>query len=464
LSPQGLPAHRLALKVGQPIILIRNLDQAVGLANGTRLVVTHLTPSVVFAEIITGPRDNIGKVVAIPRLDMSTSGDPDMPFRFKRRQFPVRQAFAITINKSQGQSLERVGVWLKQAVFAHGQLYVALSRCGSRGGVRIALCPSAVLRTDASGAYVTNVVYYEVLGLPPPGTAMLCDVSEVDDADLAAAGDVIEAMMAAGGSFEGNSQLLADAAAVAESIQAAATAGVATASAAAMMSAASTASATSATSATATGRRSRGRGRARGSTRAAAAGSSGGNAVQAGTAGSSGPAAATSAVQAGTTASMSAAAGSSGGNAVQGGTGSSGPAAATSAVQAGTTASAAARATSHGATFICGAPIQQLHALSWFCVPLIRAALGLPDNAHNVLRAAAGAARWDSWVAAYAQDFRQRGVLAAHVPFDTTGYVGPQYQEDLLFPIVFGLPSGQSNVDCHMAFDMFTWAVQNNVR
>jgi hypothetical protein len=132
-------------------------------------------------------------------LSMSTSGDPDMPFRFKRRQFPVRQAFAITINKSQGQSLERVGVWLKQAVFAHGQLYVALSRCGSRGGVRIALCPSAVLRTDASGAYVTNVVYYEVLGLPPPGTAMLCDVSEVDDADLAAAGDVIEAMMAAGG-------------------------------------------------------------------------------------------------------------------------------------------------------------------------------------------------------------------------------------------------------------------------
>ena len=57
----------------------------------------------------------------------------------RRYQFPVRHAWAMTINKSQGQTFaQKVGVFLPQPVFAHGQLYVALSRASGFAGVRVA--------------------------------------------------------------------------------------------------------------------------------------------------------------------------------------------------------------------------------------------------------------------------------------------------------------------------------------
>ncbi len=55
----------------------------------------------------------------------------DMPFEFKRLQFPVRLAFAMSINKAQGQSLKVAGISLETPCFSHGQLYVACSRVGA---------------------------------------------------------------------------------------------------------------------------------------------------------------------------------------------------------------------------------------------------------------------------------------------------------------------------------------------
>ncbi|XP_063921237.1 uncharacterized protein LOC135136038 [Zophobas morio] len=55
----------------------------------------------------------------------------DLPFTFKRLQFPVRLAFAMTINKAQGQSLRVAGLNLGSPCFSHGQLYVACSRVGT---------------------------------------------------------------------------------------------------------------------------------------------------------------------------------------------------------------------------------------------------------------------------------------------------------------------------------------------
>lgn len=69
-----------------------------------------------------------GEKVLIPRIPMINN---DMTFEFKRLQFPVRLAFAMTINKAQGQTLKVAGLDLEKPCFSHGQLYVACSRVGS---------------------------------------------------------------------------------------------------------------------------------------------------------------------------------------------------------------------------------------------------------------------------------------------------------------------------------------------
>ena len=68
------------------------------------------------ASIIGGSFD--GTEVVIPRIIMLSSDDT-LPFVLRRRQFPVRLCFAMTINKSQSQTYGRVGLFLKDACFSH---------------------------------------------------------------------------------------------------------------------------------------------------------------------------------------------------------------------------------------------------------------------------------------------------------------------------------------------------------
>jgi ATP-dependent exoDNAse (exonuclease V) alpha subunit len=152
--PASLPPSRLRLKVGAPIILLRNLSPKNGMCNGTRLCVTRLGRRYIQARILGGDFD--GQERLIPRIQLQSSPDEHV-FIVRRIQFPVRLYFAMTINKSQGQSFDVVGVDLRHSVFSHGQLYVALSRTTDVNNL-IVLLPE-----NGQEERVLNIVYPEAL-------------------------------------------------------------------------------------------------------------------------------------------------------------------------------------------------------------------------------------------------------------------------------------------------------------
>jgi ATP-dependent DNA helicase PIF1 len=118
ITPNGLSPHELKIMINCSLILLCNLDPRSGLCNGTCLFVRAVDKHILDAEIVNGT--HAGDRVFIPRILLYLSEDLSLPFKFKRKQFPVRLSFAMTINKAHGQALPIVGVYLPEPVFSHG--------------------------------------------------------------------------------------------------------------------------------------------------------------------------------------------------------------------------------------------------------------------------------------------------------------------------------------------------------
>ena len=170
LRSSSMPPHILILKPGCPIKLMRNLDPANGHCNGSRYVVKALSKKIITAELAVGPHK--GNILHIPRIVFQPD-DRNIPVEFQRRQFPVRPSFAITSNACQGQTSKMNGLYLKNDLFAHGQLYVALSRVGHPNRIKV-FKPVAEPQPkdkkdkknktpDDSHLFMKNVVYKEIL-------------------------------------------------------------------------------------------------------------------------------------------------------------------------------------------------------------------------------------------------------------------------------------------------------------
>jgi hypothetical protein len=153
LRSAGLPPYKMRLKPNAVVMLVRNLNVAKGLCNGTRLQILDIGDRLLKAMILTG--DKAGETVLLPRI--TVTDDQSFPFPVHRHQFPVKLAYAMTINKAQGQTFKRLGVDLTSPIFDHGQLYTALSRAPCWEAITVRL------PDDAEDTLVLNIVFTDIL-------------------------------------------------------------------------------------------------------------------------------------------------------------------------------------------------------------------------------------------------------------------------------------------------------------
>ncbi|CAG8842443.1 10197_t:CDS:2, partial [Gigaspora margarita] len=132
ITPNGLPSYELCLKISTSIMCLCNLDSTNGLCNGTRLICKSFQPNVIGATITT---------VSYKENEM--------------RQFPIKLAFVLTIKKSQGQTIPRIGLYIPEHVFAHGQLYVAFSRARTQHDIKVLVKNGSI--SEMQGTFTHNI-------------------------------------------------------------------------------------------------------------------------------------------------------------------------------------------------------------------------------------------------------------------------------------------------------------------
>ncbi|XP_073290128.1 uncharacterized protein [Primulina huaijiensis] len=159
LSPSGLPPHKIVLKIGRHVILLRNVASELGLCNGTRLICRSLHKNFIDADIITGPHK--GTRFFLHRMPLKSEDNFGLQFELTRQQFPIRLSFALTIKKSQGQTITNINIFLCNHVFSRGQLYVALSIGVSQNSTKILVKDRNLERQY--GVFTRNVIFKDVL-------------------------------------------------------------------------------------------------------------------------------------------------------------------------------------------------------------------------------------------------------------------------------------------------------------
>ncbi len=122
--PPGMPPYDLNLKIGAVYMLLRNMCVKEGLCNGTRFTLIDIDGHILQCKMIQDDRTKPEKIFRLPRI--TTTPPQHYPFPFKRRQYPIRTCFAMTINKSQGGTFDVEGLDASSPVFSHGPI--------SRGG------------------------------------------------------------------------------------------------------------------------------------------------------------------------------------------------------------------------------------------------------------------------------------------------------------------------------------------
>ena len=153
-----IPPHKLDLKVGAICTIQRNLSTEKGLVKNAQVIIRELNRYSIKVGVLPRPQDVNQEVQEFPLSRINFEFNPNRSsWTVLRRQFPLRLAYATTLNSSQGLTLDQAVLDLQQRVFAHRQLYTALTWIRQWGDGRVLFGP-----TNVAGL-ANNVVSQELL-------------------------------------------------------------------------------------------------------------------------------------------------------------------------------------------------------------------------------------------------------------------------------------------------------------
>jgi hypothetical protein len=154
LYEPGIPSHRLRLKVGAICTVARNLSIKDGLVKNARVIIEQLHQYSVVVKLLSFQTSVLLLSSRSPTFPFSRINFEFNPqhssWTILRRQLPLRLAYATTFNSCQGLTLDRAIVDLTSPVFAHGQLYTALTRFKERGNGRALFASDNLLDQTAN--------------------------------------------------------------------------------------------------------------------------------------------------------------------------------------------------------------------------------------------------------------------------------------------------------------------------
>jgi hypothetical protein len=152
LTEAGVPPNALLLKIGTLCSIMRNLSIEKRLVKNTRVLIKQFRENSIKVQLL----DLAQTEHWLPRITFEFQPE-GCPWTIVRRQFPLRPAYATTFNSCQGLTLDRVVVDLRSPVFAHGQLYTALSRCRKKDYCKI------LVESEDNASEVVNIVSASLL-------------------------------------------------------------------------------------------------------------------------------------------------------------------------------------------------------------------------------------------------------------------------------------------------------------
>ena len=166
INKVGIPPHNLRIKKNDILFIQRNLNINDGICNNSRVQALHILKNIVVVKLL----DGTNRIVCIPRIRFVFRVQHGHSFEMVREQFPLRRAYAMTFNKSQAQTLKKVVLDLRGNLFAHGFLYVGLSRVFDYRNIylygfisQLFFSNSDLLTQFNGGMMINNVVYRDLI-------------------------------------------------------------------------------------------------------------------------------------------------------------------------------------------------------------------------------------------------------------------------------------------------------------